>query len=205
MRFVVAEDNTFSPLFGGICNLNCFWKGCELDSQWNCEHFPFFYFIDWTSKSWEKSIIESTFMEEDINHNRWTSCLGMIKIMNADIIEIKEQWNNDAVLSLMVVVNIKCDQRAVEPPRWKSEPPHWKCGLASEKGLPDPQKMKIWSQKKSLSPNPSEHGLFAKKRIKIGKIWPLQLHFWSTDAYMGSPPYAIFPIPDTKKYSIVLC
>ena len=30
-------------------------------------------------------------MEEDINHNRWTSCLGMIKIMNADIIEIKEQ------------------------------------------------------------------------------------------------------------------
>ena len=60
---------------------------------------------------------------------------------------------------------------------------------------------------------------FAKqKRIKIGLIWPLQLHFWSTDAYRGSPPYAIqcpyiyiyiyiyiFPIPDTKKYSIVLC
>ena len=93
----------------------------------------------------------------------------------------------------------------LEPPRWKSEPPHWKCGLASEKGLPDPQKMKIRSQKKSLSPNPSEHELFAKKRIKIGKIWPLQLHFWSTDAYRGSPPYAIFPLPDTKKYSIVLC
>ena len=93
----------------------------------------------------------------------------------------------------------------LEPPRWKSEPPRWKCGAASEKGLPDPQKMKIWSQKKSIFPNPSEHGLFAKKRIKIGKIWPLQLHFWSTDAYMGSPPYAIFPIPDTKKYSTAMC
>ena len=34
--------------------------------------------------------------------------------------------------------------------RWKSEPPHWKCGAASEKGLPDTQKMKIWPKKKSF-------------------------------------------------------
>ena len=44
-------------------------------------------------------------MEEDINHSRWTSCLGMIKIMNADIIEVK---NNESLMQcyhLMVVVN----------------------------------------------------------------------------------------------------
>ena len=44
-----------------------------------------------------------------------------------------------------------------------------------------------------------------KNCIKIGLVWPQQLHFWSTGAYRGSPPYAIFPLPDTKKYSIVLC
>ena len=80
----------------------------------------------------------------------------------------------------------------------KAEPPLWKSDVASEKRSP-------WPPKKSLSPIPSENVLFAKNRIKIGKIWPLQLHFWSTHAYRGFPPYAIFPIPDTKKYSIVLC
>ena len=68
-----------------------------------------------------------------------------------------------------------------------------------------PKKWKFGSKKKSLSPNPSGHGLFAKNCIKIGLVWPQQLHFWSTGAYRGSPPYAIFPLPDTKKYSIVLC
>ena len=32
-------------------------------------------------------------------------------------------------------------------------------------------------QKKNLSPNPSGHGLFAKNCIKIGLVWPQQLHF----------------------------
>ena len=68
-----------------------------------------------------------------------------------------------------------------------------------------PKKWKFGSKKKSLSPNPSGHGLFAKNCIKIGLVWPQQLHFWSTGAYRGSPPYAIYPLPDTKKYSIVLC
>ena len=88
----------------------------------------------------------------------------------------------------------------------KTEPPIWKSDVASEKRSPwPPKKVEMKSPKKSLSSIPSENVLFAKNRIKIGKIWPLQLHFWSTDAYRGSPPYAIFPIPDTKKYSIVLC
>ena len=93
------------------------------------------------------------------------------------------------------------------------EPPLWKSGTTSlekwrslrKKVSLTPQKVEMRSPKKSLSPIPSENVLFAKKRIKIGKIWPLQLHFWSTGAYRGSPPYAIFPIPDTEKYSIVLC
>ena len=68
-----------------------------------------------------------------------------------------------------------------------------------------PKKVKMSAQKKSISPKTSELGRFAKNRIKIGLIWPRQLHFWSTDAYRGFPPYAIFPISDTKKYSIVLC
>ena len=68
-----------------------------------------------------------------------------------------------------------------------------------------PKKWKFGSKKKNLSPNPSGHGLFAKNCIKIGLVWPQQLHFWSTGAYRGFPPYAIFPLPDTKKYSIVLC
>ena len=65
----------------------------------------------------------------------------------------------------------------MEPPLWKSEPPHWKSDEASEKGPPDPQKSEILAPQKILSSNPSGHGLFAKNRIKIGKIWPLQLHF----------------------------
>ena len=95
---------------------------------------------------------------------------------------------------------------AEEPPLWKSGTTYlekWR-SLRKKVSL-TPKKVEMRSPKKSLSPIPSENVLFAKNRIKIGKIWPLQLHFWSTDAYRGSPPYAIFPIPDTKKYSIVLC
>ena len=53
-----------------------------------------------------------------------------------------------------------------------------------------PKKVKMRGPKKSLSPIPSGNGLFAKNHIKIGLIWPLQLHFWSTGAYRGFPPYA---------------
>ena len=55
-----AEDITFSLLFGGFCILSSRWEHCWANSQWNCEHFPFFYFIDWTSESWEKSIFVNT-------------------------------------------------------------------------------------------------------------------------------------------------
>ena len=61
-----------------------------------------------------------------------------------------------------------------------------------------PKKWKFGSKKKSLSPNPSGHGLFAKNCIKIGLVWPQQLHFWSTGAYRGFPPYAIFPLPAVR-------
>ena len=50
-------------------------------------------------------LFESTFLEDDISHSRWTSRLGMIKFMNADIIEVK---NNESLMQcyhLMVVVN----------------------------------------------------------------------------------------------------
>ena len=62
-----------------------------------------------------------------------------------------------------------------------------------------PQKVIFRSIKKVFPPNPYGHGLFAKKRIKIGKFWPWQSHFWSTSAYRGSPPCAIFLYPDNKE------
>ena len=65
--------------------------------------------------------------------------------------------------------------------------------------LSRPQKVKMMLLKKSIVPNPYWYELFAKKRIKIGQIWPRQLHFWSTPAYRGSPPCAIFPYPDNKE------
>ena len=109
------------------------------------------------------------------------------------------------IICLAVQISREVVLLAEEPPLWKSGTTSlekWrslrkKVSLTPKKGNEVP--------KKSLSPIPSENVLFAKKRIKIGKIWPLQLHFWSTHAYRGSPPYAIFPIPDSKKYSIVLC
>ena len=58
--------------------------------------------------------------------------------------------------------------------------------------------------KKRLSPNPYWYGLFAKKRIQIGQIWPLgpNLHF--TGAYRGSPPCTLSQHPNSREtgYSI---
>ena len=62
-----------------------------------------------------------------------------------------------------------------------------------------PKKVKIGAPKKRLSPNPCWQGRYAKNRVQNGQIWPLQLHFWSTDAYRGFPPHAIFPLQVNKE------
>ena len=92
----------------------------------------------------------------------------------------------------------------LEPPRWKSEPPHWKCGAASEKGLPDPQKMKIWSQKKKSFPKSIWTWTFCKKNasklVKFGlcsSISDLQTPIW------GHHPMLYFPSQIQR--NIVLC
>ena len=59
--------------------------------------------------------------------------------------------------------------------------------------FPGPKKW-LWGPKKSIFPNPYCQVLFAKNSIKIGQIWPWQVRFWSTSAYRGSPPCAIFHI-----------
>ena len=72
--------------------------GGGLSQSWQCQDFG-------SSSNSNPSLIESTFLEDDISHSRWTSRLGMIKIMNADIIEVK---NNESLMQcyhLMVVVN----------------------------------------------------------------------------------------------------
>ena len=59
VHFGHADDDTFS-LFGGIYSPSSCWESCWVNSQWNFEHFPFFYFIDYTSESWEKLIFVNT-------------------------------------------------------------------------------------------------------------------------------------------------
>ena len=68
-----------------------------------------------------------------------------------------------------------------------------------------PQKSENEVPKKSLSSNPPWHVHFAKNQVQFGIFWPLEPHFWSTPPYRGSPPCAIFPIPDTEKYSTAMC
>ena len=40
-----------------------------------------------------------------------------------------------------------------------------------------PKKVKIRAKKKSNSPHPSGHGLFAKNQVQNGQLWPLRPHF----------------------------
>ena len=40
-----------------------------------------------------------------------------------------------------------------------------------------PKKVKFWAKKKSNSPHPSGHELFAKKQVQNGQIWPIRPHF----------------------------
>ena len=69
-----------------------------------------------------------------------------------------------------------------------------------------PKKSKYEGQKKGHSPNPCWHGLFAKKRVQIGLIWPPWPHLYFTSAYRGSPPCTLFQHPDNREigYSYVL-
>ena len=75
-----------------------------------------------------------------------------------------------------------------------------------KKGLSDPQKSEIESPKKSLVSKQPRYVHFAKKQVQFGQFWPQEPHFWSTDAYRGSPPCAIFHNPDNREiyYSDVL-
>ena len=72
------------------------------------------------------------------------------------------------------------------PLNFGKTPKSWK------KSFSRPKKVTMRPPKKSLFPNPYNQVLFAKKRIKIGQIWLWQVRFWSTSAYRGSPPCAIF-------------
>ena len=69
-----------------------------------------------------------------------------------------------------------------------------------------PKKSKYEGQKKRHSPNPCWHGLFAKKRVQIGLIWPPWPHLYFTPAYRGSPPCTLSQHPDNREtgYSNVL-
>ena len=69
-----------------------------------------------------------------------------------------------------------------------------------------PKKCKNEGQKKGNSPNPCWHGLFAKKRVQIGLIWPPWPRLYFTSAYRGSPPCTLFQHPGNREigYSNVL-
>ena len=68
------------------------------------------------------------------------------------------------------------------------------------------QKKLIWGPKKRHSRNPCWHGLFAKKRVQFGLIWPPWPHLYFTPAYRGFPPCTLSQHPDTRGtgYSNVL-
>ena len=66
------NDATFSP-FSGIYSPSSCWESCSVDSQWNSDDFCFFYFLDWTSESWEKWILVRLQSDDgDADHRRVT-------------------------------------------------------------------------------------------------------------------------------------
>ena len=68
------------------------------------------------------------------------------------------------------------------------------------------KKINVGPEKKSLSPNPYWHVLFAKNGVQIGQIWPLWPHQYFTAGYRGSPPCTLSQYPDNREtgYSNVL-
>ena len=62
-----------------------------------------------------------------------------------------------------------------------------------------PKKVKMRAPKKSVVSKQLRYVHFAKNQVQFGQFWPQEPHFWSTDAYRGSPPCAIFHNPDNRE------
>ena len=82
---------------------------------------------------------------------------------------------------------------------WNQNPNSGKVLKPPKKASLTPKKSENEGQKKS-SPECIWTKTFwrRKNQVQNGQIWPLP-HFWSTDAYRGSPPYDLFHIPNTKE------
>ena len=127
------------------------------------------------------------------SHNFWKGCSLQITHLEMTI------CFNQATRLFIIISNAGATIFEMEPQFLKNATPHEK------KVSLTPQKSENEVPQKSLSPNPLWHGHFAKNQVQFGIFWPLEPHFWSTPPYRGSPPCAIFPIPDTKKYSTAMC
>ena len=80
--FACFGDDTFSPFSGIYIQSSC-WESCSVDSQWNSDDFCFFYFLDWTSESWEKWILVRLHSDDgDADHCRTT--LSKTKILQTE-------------------------------------------------------------------------------------------------------------------------
>ena len=100
-----------------------------------------------------------------------------------DIIEVK---NNESLMQcyhLMVVVNKMWSSSGGTPSLEIGTPSLEKWRSLRKRSPWPPKKWNFGPPKKILSSYPSGHGLFAKNCIKIGLVWPQQLHFWSISAY----------------------
>ena len=85
------------------------------------------------------------------------------------------------------------------PQIWKMILNFGKTLYPPKKGLSDPQKSENESPKKSVVSKQLRYVHFAKNQVQFGQFWPQEPHFWSTDAYRGSPPCAIFHNPDNRE------
>ena len=100
---------------------------------------------------------------------------------------------------------IKYNQPATEPQFWNQTPILEKCQSLRKKSSLTPKKVKMGAPKKMYSPNPSGHGLFAKKNrskmFKFGLCGPIS----DLETPIGGHHSMLyFTSQITKKYSIVL-
>ena len=165
-------------------NMFClFWSICSQFSWWQSlwEDVQWngdeFLLLPWFDAEWWPSLHCSL----QITHLEMTICF------------------NQATRLFIIISNAGATIFEMEPQFLKNATPHEK------KVSLTPQKSENEVPQKSLSPNPLWHVHFAKNQVQFGIFWPLEPHFWSTPPYRGSPPCAIFPIPDTKKYSTAMC
>ena len=82
----------------------------------------------------------------------------------------------------------------------------WKTSHPTKKSLPDPPKKWKWGPQKKVFPR-IHHGMYILQKTRSNLVY---FGLWSLISdlpplYRGSPPCAIFPIPDTEKYSTAMC